>query len=160
MRMEKKIRSCKLPRYSDGLLRQALRYGVAAALGFAADYGTLILLKEGLGLHYLLAAAIAFAIGIAVNYLVGVLFVFRRGELPRALELTGFLLISLAALGLTELLLYALTELFGLHYLLSRLLAGAATYLFNFLMRRYALYRTPRKPGTEKATAEQTPPPR
>ena len=139
--MEQGKKTYRPKRHADGLLRQAARYALVAAAGFAADYGMLILLKEVFGLHYLLAAAIAFIIGVAVNYVAGALFVFRKSALPRAVELTGFLFVSLAALGLTELMMYVLTDLFKLHYMVSRVLSGAATYLFNFFMRRCVLYR-------------------
>ncbi|MDO4572462.1 MAG: GtrA family protein [Clostridia bacterium] len=141
--MENAPKKCRMLRHTDKLLAQALRYGLAAALGFLADYGLLALLTEALGWHYLLAVPLAFIAGIAVNYLVGVAFVFRRGRLSRAAELTGFLFISLAALGLTELTMYLFTGLLGLHPLVSRLLSGALTYLFNFLSRRFLLYGKP-----------------
>ncbi len=127
-------------RYPDSLLGQALRYGLAAGLGFLADYGLLALLTGVFHLHYLLAVPIAFIVGVAVNYIVGVALVFRRGRMQRAAELTTFLLISLAALGLTELTMYLFTDIFRLHPLVSRIISGVVTYLFNFLMRRYVLY--------------------
>ncbi|HRX59041.1 MAG TPA: GtrA family protein [Eubacteriales bacterium] len=122
------------------LLTQALRYGAAAFLGFAADYAVLLMLKEWLGLHYLLAVPIAFLVGVGVNYLVGVLFVFCRGNWSRGLELSLFLLISLLALAVTELSMYLLTDALGIDYRISRIVAGVVTYLFNFFSRRWLLY--------------------
>jgi putative flippase GtrA len=120
---------------------QALRYAFAAFGGFAADYGMLLLLKEWLGLHYLVAVPIAFVVGLAVNYFIGIWFVFRRGTLPIRHELALFLLISLLALAVTEGTMYALTDLLRVDYRISRVVSGAITYLFNFFMRRTVLYR-------------------
>ncbi len=120
---------------------QALRYGVAAFSGFAADYLTLLLLKEILGLHYLAAVPIAFTIGVAVNYLIGVLFVFRRGIRTMRLELSMFAIISLSALAVTELSMYLLTDLVHVDYRISRIFSGVVTYLYNFFSRRLILYR-------------------
>jgi hypothetical protein len=39
---------------------QAMKYGLAAFGGFLADYAVLLLLKEWVGLHYLIAVPIAF----------------------------------------------------------------------------------------------------
>lgn len=128
-------------REDSRLLVQALRYGAAAFLGFMADYAALLTLKEWCGLHYLVAVPIAFVAGVAINYLVGVTFVFRRESRALAGELMLFLLISLAALGLTEALMYMLTDLLSIDYRFSRIVTGAFTYLFNFLLRR-RLYRT------------------
>jgi putative flippase GtrA len=139
--MEKSKHKLLSVREDSRLLTQALRYGAAAFLGFAADYLTLLLLKETFGLHYLFAVPLAFIVGIAVNYLVGVLFVFRRGNWSMRMELSLFLGISLLALAVTELSMFLLTDLVRLDYRVSRVLSGVVTYLFNFFSRRWILYR-------------------
>ena len=122
---------------------QALRYAIAAFGGFAADYCTLLALKEWLGIHYLVAVPIAFVVGLAVNYVIGIWFVFQRGKLPLKKELLLFAVISLLALAVTEGSMYALTDLLRVDYRISRVVSGAITYLFNFFMRRAVLYRAP-----------------
>jgi len=126
---------------------QALRYGLAAFGGFAADYAALLALKEWAGLHYLVAVPLAFLAGVAVNYLIGVWFVFRRGRLPLGRELTLFVAISLFALAVTEGSMYLFTDLLRVDYRISRVISGAVTYLFNSFSRRLLLYRTPREGG-------------
>lgn len=128
---------------------QALRYALAAFGGFAADYAALLALKEMAGLHYLLAVPLAFLLGIAVNYLIGVWFVFRRGVLPLKKELALFLMISLLALLVTEASMYLFTDLLRVDYRFSRVLSGVLTYLFNFFSRRMLLYREKRQRTTE-----------
>jgi putative flippase GtrA len=131
------------------LLTQALRYSAAAFLGFAADYVTLLVLKELLGVHYLVAVPPAFLVGIGVNYLVGVLFVFCRGNWSRGLEISLFLFISFSALAVTELSMYLVTDVIGVDYRISRVLTGVVTYLFNFFSRRWLLYGKKGKRKTE-----------
>ncbi len=126
------------------LLTQGLRYGVAAFGGFAADYVTLLMLKEWFGLHYLIAVPIAFVVGLAVNYLIGIWFVFRRGRLKIHHELALFLIISLLALAVTEGSMYLFTGILKIDYRFSRIIAGVLTYLFNFFTRRSILYKQPR----------------
>ena len=132
----------KQNRRSEALPLQAIKYGAAAFGGFVADYAVLLLLKEWVGLHYLIAVPIAFLAGIAVNYLIGVWFVFRRGSLSRGKELLLFLTISLLALAVTEGSMYLLTDLLRIDYRISRLISGVVTYLFNFFSRRFLIYRT------------------
>lgn len=122
---------------------QALRYGLAAFGGFLADYAVLLVLKEWVGLHYLVAVPIAFIAGIAVNYLIGILFVFRRGRLSLGRELMLFVIISLLALAFTEGSMYLFTDLLRVDYRISRVITGGVTYLFNFFSRRLLLYRVP-----------------
>jgi putative flippase GtrA len=141
LRMGKLFQKIGGVREDTRLPLQALRYGVAAFAGFAADYLALLLLKETAGLHYLVAVPVAFVVGIAVNYLIGVTFVFHRGNHSVRLELSLFLAISLSALAVTELSMYLLTDLLDIDYRISRVLSGVVTYLFNFCSRRYILYR-------------------
>ena len=129
------------------LFYQALRYGAAAFGGFAADYGSLLLLKERAGLHYLIAVPIAFLVGIGVNYLIGIVFVFRRGGLPLHREIVFFVVISMLALAVTEGCMYCFTDLLRVDYRVSRVFSGVITYLFNFFSRRLLLYRTPKSDG-------------
>lgn len=126
---------------SDCIPIQAIRYAAAAFGGFAADYAALLMLKEWVGLHYLIAVPFAFLIGIAVNYLIGIWFVFQRGRLTLGKELFLFLVISLLALAITEGSMYALTDILRLDYRISRLISGVLTYLFNFFSRKLLLYR-------------------
>lgn len=126
---------------SDRISIQAIKYGLAAFGGFLADYAALLALKEWAGLHYLLAVPLAFLVGIAINYLIGVWIVFQRGNTSLAKELTLFLAISLLALAITEGSMYLLTDILQIDYRISRLISGVLTYLFNFLSRRYVLYR-------------------
>ena len=123
---------------------QAIKYGLAAFGGFAADYAALLALKEWAGLHYLVAVPIAFLVGIAINYLIGIWFVFRRGRLSLGKELLLFVAISLLALAITEGSMYLLTDLLRVDYRVSRLISGVVTYLFNFFSRRLLLYRASR----------------
>ena len=131
------------------MLLQAFRYGIAAFGGFAADYGALLLLKEWAGLHYLVAVPIAFVIGLAVNYLIGRWIVFQRTEKKLGQELILFVFISLVALAVTEGCMFLFTGLFGVDYRISRLISGVVTYLFNFIMRRWVLYATPKGNSAE-----------
>ena len=131
------------------LFLQALRYGVAAFGGFAADYGALLLLKEWAELHYLIAVPIAFVVGLAVNYLIGRWIVFQRSRKKLVQELILFVFISLVALAITEGCMFLFTDLIRVDYRFSRLISGVVTYLFNFLMRRWVLYATPKGESAE-----------
>jgi putative flippase GtrA len=139
------------PREDARLPVQALRYALAAFGGFAADYGALLALKELAGLHYLIAVPLAFLVGLAVNYLIGVWFVFRRGAMPLKKELALFLIISLLALAVTEGSMYLFTDLLRVDYRISRVFSGVLTYLFNFFSRRMVLYREKREIGEVSA---------
>lgn len=65
------------------------KYLVAGGMGFLLDFGTLYLLFNILGINYLLAAAIAFTVGLVFVYLSSNKWVFdeRRMEDRQVLDL-------------------------------------------------------------------------
>ena len=57
----------------------------------------------------------------------------------------GFLLIAVIGLGLNELIMYACSDLLGLHYLLSKIVATVIVFFWNFLARRVLVVRTQKR---------------
>ncbi len=128
---------------SNKLPVQAVRYFFVALAGFLTDYIMLFLLNVLLDMHYLAAAAIAYAAGSIVNYVLGLVFVFERGRMRRALEIFLFILIAVSAFGLTELIMWLLSDVIaGIHPMISKIVAAFFSFLWNFFARRYILYRT------------------
>lgn len=122
---------------------QLFRSLFVGAAAFAADALLLLLGETLLGLHYLLAALLGFLLGVAVNYLLSSFFVFRAASSgkSKSVEVLVFLLLAAVGLVLTELLLWLLTDLAGLHYMISKVLATLVVFLWNFFGRKMILYR-------------------
>ena len=118
-----------------------LRYGAASGAALACDYAILMGLL-GAGLHYLMAAAIGFSVGIGVAYILSIRFVFpaRRGA-DRVREAAGFLAVGLAGLLLTQVLLLVLVSGFAIVVPLAKTLTSGAVFFFNFLLRRSLVFR-------------------
>lgn len=131
----------RLLRGASGDLRiQLFRYLLVGGAAFGVDFGLLWMLT-GCGLHYLPAAACSFAAGLTVNYLLSVAWVFRDRVLrSRTAEFAGFAAIGVAGLGLNEAILWGATEVAGLHYLISKIIAAAVVFLWNFAARKYLLF--------------------
>jgi putative flippase GtrA len=112
-----------------------------SALAFSVDIGTLALLTEAAGLHYLLSAALSFVLGTSVSYALSIVAVFEmRRWRSKAVEYLLFVAVGAVGLGLNELLLWALTEGAGIFYLLSKLLAAAIVFFWNFGARKFLLF--------------------
>lgn len=121
---------------------QFFRYGLVGGAAFAVDFGSLYLLTDFAGLHYLASAALAFLLGLCTNYALSVSWVFPTRNLrSRWLEFLLFGLIGGVGLGLNEVVLWALTEGVGLHYLLSKVGAAGVVFLWNFFARKLSLFR-------------------
>ena len=122
-------------------LLQLFRYGFVGGIAFVADYGTLFCLTEFLHLHHLWSAAIAFIIGLVVNYLLSTSWVFRKHTTQNHwLEFLVFAIIGVIGLGLNELIIYIATDLCKLHYMLSKLISTGIVFFWNFFARKFILF--------------------
>ena len=123
------------------LARQFFKYLVVGGLAFVVDYTILFLLARYAGLHYLLAATAGFILGLVTNYLLCIGWIFDQRSMQNTVhEFAIFTMIGIAGLGLNNGLMYVATDLAGVHYLLSKLLAAACVLIFNFGLRRYFLF--------------------
>lgn len=122
-------------------LHQFVQYALVGGTAFAVDFSTLYLLTEQAGFHYLVSATIAFLLGLVINYLLCIAWVFDVRIMSNRLhEFSVFGLIGIAGLLLNNALLYALTDGLGLHYLMSKVIAAGIILTFNFSLRRRMLF--------------------
>lgn len=119
---------------------QLFRYGFVAVGAFAVDYGVYFLLSYIMGVQYLVAALAGFLMGTATNYLISKYLVFQGEPKSRTFEVLLVFLISGVGLLWLELGLYALTEIYGIHYLLSKLIMTGVVFLWNFFARKLFMY--------------------
>ncbi len=121
---------------------QLFRYGFVGGLAFLVDYGTLVLLTEFAGMHYLLAATISFILGLITNYLLSITWVFNQHKLNnRWVEFLLFAFIGVVGLGLNDTIMFLCTERCGIHYTLSKIIATATVFFWNFLARKLILFK-------------------
>jgi putative flippase GtrA len=110
-------------------------------IAFIADAGSLYLFSLT-GVHYLICVAIAFVIGLSVNYTLSKHFVFtQNAKIGKVMEFIAYGVIGAVGLGLTELLMWLLTDVFGLFFMLSKIFAAIIVFAWNFIARKLALYR-------------------
>ncbi len=125
------------------LVRQLLRYTVVGGISFVVDYGSLWLLTEVAGLPYLWSAAIAFILGLTCNYLLSTRWVFGESRISNLWgEFAAVALIGVVGLGLNELIMYAFTDGIGLHYMLSKIISTGIVFFWNFLARRFLVFKS------------------
>ena len=126
---------------SEDMHIQLIRYLMVGGLAFAVDFGTLWLLSSGLGVHYLLSAAISFLLGLAVNYGLSVVWVFSNHRVQdRKREFLLFAGIGVLGLGLNELGLWILSGGMGLDYRIAKLLTTGVVFAWNFIARKIVLF--------------------
>ncbi|WP_024298382.1 GtrA family protein [Methylomicrobium lacus] len=132
----------KILRYRpESNLSQFICYFIVGGVAFSADFSMLFLLKEFAGFYYVVAASCGFGVGVLINYLLSVYWVFDyRAVDNRYVEFLLFGLIGVIGLILNAAIIYLLTEKMAVFYLYSKIIATAVIFLFNFTARKILLF--------------------
>jgi putative flippase GtrA len=150
---EEKSRFGRMERVATGLKRlrektgnkislQFVHYTFAGCIAFMVDFAFLYVCTDLLGIHYVLSAAIAFVIGMIVNYYFCIKLVFHRRSITnRPLEFTLFVVIGLAGMAVTSFFIWFFTKTFGLHYLYAKFPSALFVYVWKFSVRKLILFR-------------------
>ncbi|MDP2947234.1 MAG: GtrA family protein [Nanoarchaeota archaeon] len=127
---------------TDKIFVQMFRYTFVGGIAFVVDFCALAFFTEIIGIHYLVSAAIAFLLGLAINYILSTAWVFtKRTFKNKYIEFGFFALIGIVGLGLNELFIWFFTEHIHFYYLFSKIISTIFVYLWNFFARRFLLFR-------------------
>ena len=127
---------------TDNTLIQLFRYTFVGGVAFIVDFGLLFILTDFFDIHYLISAALAFLLGLTTNYVLSIVWVFNKRTLKnRWFEGGIFVLIGIIGLVFNELFIWFFTEHVHFHYLQSKVVSTAFVYLWNFLARKFILFR-------------------
>lgn len=127
---------------SDSAFLHLVRTLLSSNLAFLIDIGLLAFLTEVLQIYYLISAGVGFIVGSTVSYTLSVLWIFRRRTFRnKFLEYSLFVLIGLVGLVFSEFLIWFFTERIHLFYLISKIFAGSIVFFFNFLSRKFILFK-------------------
>jgi len=121
---------------------QFFRYIIVGGLAFIVDFSSLFIFTEYLGIYYLISAALAFILGLIINYYLSVSWVFDKRTLNnRTLEFSVFTAIGIVGLGLNEIFMWFFTEELKLYYLISKIISAIIILFWNFIARKFTLFR-------------------
>ena len=120
---------------------EGARYLGAAAVALAVDFGVYSGLIRIAAVHYLVAAPIGFALGLAIVYSLSVRWVFRQRRLAgRRAEFAIFAVIGLAGMALNQGIIYAVVELMPGAYEIAKAVSAGTVFWFNFAARKLLLF--------------------
>jgi putative flippase GtrA len=123
------------------MAKEGIRYFGASALALAIDFGVYAGLIRLAGVHYLVAAPLGFALGLATIYLLSTRWVFSERRLDdRRAEFALFALVGLAGMALNQLILFAAVQLLGASYEASKIISAGIVFCFNFVSRKFLLF--------------------
>lgn len=117
-------------------------YFVIAGFCSLIDLILLYILTEFLGILYLLSATISFIVVQILNYYVNKTFNFKNKSKHVSRQFSLFILINTVGLALSLGILALLVEVFGLWYILGRIISMLFAFNFNFFLHnRYTFAR-------------------
>ena len=117
------------------------RYVFVVGTAFVVDFFFLYFFCDICGIYYLISGVLSFIISVLVNYIMSTKWVFNQDNIDnKILEFNLFLLISAIGLVFTEILLWLFTDVFGLYYLISKIIAAIIVMFWNFIARRVMFY--------------------
>ena len=120
---------------------QLFRYILVGGAAFLVDFISLFILTQYFGIFYLISAALAFILGLAVNYLLSVRWVFNNRKLEkRSFEFGIFAIIGIVGLALNEFFIWFFTQDIQIFYLYSKILAAVIILFWNFFARKFILF--------------------
>jgi putative flippase GtrA len=124
-----------------GAAGEGVCYLAASAIALGIDFGTYSGLIRLAGLHYLVAAPIGFALGLATVYMLSVRWVFKERRLAdwRA-EFALFALIGLAGMALNQLIIYTSMQLLTDSPEIAKIISAGMVFCFNFVSRKLLLF--------------------
>jgi len=125
---------------SSRLSVQFFRYFIVGGIAAVADIGSLYIFTEIFAIYYLISAALAFIIGVVINYILSKLWVFDRKRYSFGPEFTLFFIIGIIGLGLNELVLYVFVEFFSLWYVSAKMISVVLVFCWNFFARKKILF--------------------
>ena len=120
-----------------------VRYFCVGAVAAAVDIGLFTVFARLLGYNYLLVAGCTFVLATLVNYSLSVRHVFESGSrFGRILELALVFAVSAIGLAINQGVLFLAVDHFGLDLVLSKILATAVVFIWNYQARANFVFKS------------------
>lgn len=120
---------------------QLVKFAVAGAIGAGIEICTYVYLVDFLEMYYLTASFISVSLAVIVNYIISQKWVFDSGRYSKKLEFTIFVVVSLFALLLNQLLMWYFVETVELEDKLSKVLAIGLVACVNFFAKKFFVFK-------------------
>jgi putative flippase GtrA len=144
-----------MSRRTENTILQVPRALVAACIATGFDVLLLMLLVERVGMQPRAAAVIGFLFGCVPHYILCAVWVFPASPNRAPLGFIRFMVLSVFGLALTWALVAGMHDKLGLNYLFAKAVAMVLSFSFNFLCRKYFIFRQPRRDEIPASETEE-----
>ena len=119
------------------LIKQILKFVVTGGTTFLIDFFLLWLFTDICGINYLISNVLSFSLSTIYNFALSVKWVFDViDQRTRARNLMWFFILSIAGLGLQQLLMWITVDFWSWHYLFAKFIVSVVVGVFNFITRK------------------------
>jgi len=121
-------------KFKENNINEFFRFAIVGGTGTIITVLILYLLTEKVGIYYIFSAIISFIVAMTSNFFLNKVWTFKENiKLNVGKKYLQFSLISVSALLVNLFFLYFFTEVFGIYYLISQILAIGIAFIINFL---------------------------
>jgi dolichol-phosphate mannosyltransferase len=120
--------------YKNDVIKEFVKFGIVGGIGTLVNIAILYLLTEKAGVYYLISAIFSFIVAMSSNFILNKFWTFKENikwEIGK--KYFQFVLVSISALLVNLFFLYIFTEIFGIYYIISQILAIGISLIINFL---------------------------
>lgn len=135
---------------SASLIKEFFRYVIVGGISFLVDFGTLTLFEEVIlgqqeDWRIFVSTAAGFAVGLVVNYILSLIFVFRSSDNKGSGKSVGafliFALVGIIGLGITEGLMHLGVNVLNFHYMPVKIVSAGIVLVWNYLGRKILIFK-------------------
>ncbi len=120
--------------HKKNVIKEFVQFGVVGGIGTLVNIVILYLLTEKVGVYYLISAIFSFIVAMSSNFILNKIWTFKeKARLGIGKKYLQFGLVSVLALLVNLFFLYVFTEIFGIYYIISQILAIGIALIINFL---------------------------
>ena len=120
--------------YKKNIIKEFFKFAIVGGIGTIINISILYLLTEKVGIYYMFSAIISFIIAMTSNFILNKVWTFKENiKLKAGKKYLQFGLVSIIALFVNLIFLYLFTEILGIYYIFSQILAIGIALIINFL---------------------------
>ncbi|MGY4884461.1 MAG: glycosyltransferase [Nanobdellota archaeon] len=121
-------------KYKNNLIKEFFKFAFVGAIGTLINLVILYLLTEKVGIYYIVSAIFSFIVSMTSNFILNKIWTFKENLKSNITQkYLKFASVSITALLVNLLFLYIFTEIYGIYYLISQILAIGIALIINFL---------------------------
>jgi putative flippase GtrA len=123
------------------LRQQIFKFIIVGGFCASIEFITFNIFIDFFQIHYLIANVISILIAVVINYLLSRAFVFEKSRYSKRDEFLSFVLFSLLAIALNQLILWLLFTVIELDIRVCKALAIVIVAFFNYLTKKYIVFK-------------------